>query len=85
MCRPLCGEDRRKRNPEEEEPLSKFSVLDSNADGLISFDEAQSHFSVQKRDTEVNKVKSLYVHMAVLIIRAACARSKKAGSGKKTL
>ena len=56
-CRPVCGEDKkRKRSADDEDddnPISKFSTLDIDADGLISFDEAHSHFTLQKRETEV--------------------------------
>ena len=54
VCASQCGE---KKRSVDDDPLSKFSVLDSNADGLISFDEATSHVSLQKRDTQVNNAR----------------------------
>jgi len=56
-CRPYCNvdDDRKKRSPNEDDPRSKFAALDIDADGLISVEEAHSHFSLQKRDTEVTK------------------------------
>ncbi len=70
-CRGPCGEDRRKRSADanDNDPQSKFLALDSNADGLISFEEAHSHFSLQKRETQVKKYLKTSIYTLNLVWR----------------